>query len=778
MDGGGQQRSLFQEGQWWVAALRIRGRSDQGERAQRTKQLEVGNSSRRRAPLGFTLPEILVVLVLLSVLSFSLLLNVRASSDRLKSEGLAQALASELRAARALATRDQAEVLVALPATSGGGVCRSFRIYVGEGRLRPLRTLGFDQEYDSYIIAATWPTAGEWETAPSLDPARLAGLGEVNAILFRPDGTIRTNLPRLQGMVCLAVDHAVDMTSGEGTWGVLRATASPNTVVVTPSGVVRLEKGLFGLEGALATSTTAPALLTLAPPSEEEDSVPVIESIAFSPKGSIAGDGSGLGKTYIEIHPLSGEGRAKEYGMATITAEASDAGGGPLTMQVKVQASAGSAGSLAADGPVRMEYLDGRWVGTVGWRPPADASPDVRYDFEVEIANAQGGKATAASDASVLPVLRTLNDFRLAIETSEQVVYLSNLDGGELVRITPPGLKEELPIWSGDGTKLYVLAQDATSYVFVRYNADGTEREVVSRFPPDATDFSIEPAGMYLKYLHGTSTVALNVLGKEGPATDELTTYTLSALHISNGGHPVAIASGVAGGGTWLPNVKGLFQYTVATVEQEEGPAYGDDGLPIEGETAMYDKVNLSTYYNTLTGLGPSVGSYTVEHPIDAVDASFNPYDPNYFTLRQPGKDDNPSSFALFRYKPEDRSWGVNTELAQGLSLAEPASWSANGEWLAYLVETGETSRQLRVQRVTLPDEGAPEDATASFGTPRSVNFPGGVLNPRPTPDGEHVLYIDLRDGSKLMRMPTSGDGNPLRIGTELEGVVSFAITQ
>lgn len=725
--------------------------------------------------------EILVIVALFATLTFSLFLNVRGSSQRIKSEGLARALAEELRAARSLALEQQTSVLVAFPATSGGGVCRSFRVYQGEDGLHPVRTLGFDHEYDSYIFAGTWPAVSEWQTDSTLEASRLAGLGDVNAVLFRADGSMLTNLPRLDGAVLLAVDNSLEFTSGEGLTGQLVATSNPNTVAIAPSGVIRLEKGLRGLSGSLARTEQAPSLLALLPVPVESSSGPSIRQVTFSPKGAAAAGATGLGKTYIEIHPVSGDTRAKEYGLASITAEATDPGGGPLTMQVTVSASVGEPGTLASDGPVRMEYLDDRWIGTVGWRPPANADPDVVYDFDVAITNARGQTVSATSDASVLPTLHTLNDFRLAVEASDHTIHLANLEGGELVRVTPADTWEELPVWSGDGTKLFVLAKDASSYVFVSYNADGTNREVVSRFPPDASGFEVDPAGMYLKYVHDMATSSYRVQGDTGPKNVDVLTCTLSALHVSNGAHQVTIASGVDSGGVWIPNERGLFQYSVVDIGTEEGPKFGDDGLPIDGETDTYDTVGSAVMYNKLSGLGPSVETYTTLHPFDAAEASFNPSDPNYFTIRLPGGDGAPSKVTIYRFKPADKSWDANVDLATNLSLIEPASWSANGKWLAYLVKTGEISTELRVQKVTIPPEGAPEDAKATFTAPRSVSFPQGVSQPRPTPDGENVLYIDRRDGgvgAKLMRLPTSGTGGATQIGKELPGVESFAITQ
>lgn len=315
-----------------------------------------------------------------------------------------------------------------------------------------------------------------------------------------------------------------------------------------------------------------------------------------------------------------------------------------------------------------------------------------------------------------------------------------------------------------------------------RYNADGTGREEVGQLPGDAHSFSIDPAGMYLKYLHGSSTQTYTVHKEnEGPVSESVTTYTLSALHVSNGAHPVTLSGAADAGGNWQPNVRGLLQYSVISIGTEEGPAYDGSGEVIEGETATYSTISSSLSYSRLTGLGPDVGGHDVEHPTKVEDASFNPYDPNYFTVWTAGNHENPPKFLLYEYNPDTRNFAPNVQLADNLSLIEPSSWSANGQWLASLVQTGETSTELRMQQVTLPPETAPAGTAVTFSEPRSMNFPQGVTQPRPTPDGQNVLYIDGREpteGSKLMRLPTHGAPVPVQIGSELDGVVSFAITQ
>lgn len=740
--------------------------------------VEISQSKKAR---GFSLPEILVVMALASVLAFSFLLNVRTSSDRLKSEGLARALTEELRAARAMAAQEQTEILVAFPAVAGGAACRSFRVYQGEDVLNPVRVCNFDQEYDSYIFAGTWPAQQAWMTASTIEQERVDELGDYNVILFRPDGSIQTNLPQQNGAVCLVVDNALDYGLGERFFGTLEATQNPNTVVVQPSGSISLIKGLYNASTELVRTTEQPALTRLDPLEPPPTSGPVIQDISFSPRSSVNGGPVGMGKTYIEIHPISGDTRSKEYGLAIITAEATDAGGGPLFMEVTVTPSDGPPGTLAADGPVRMEYLNGRWVGSVGWRPPADAEPQVSYDFGVVISNPRGLTTEAASDASVLPVLQTLIDNRLALQSANNEIHLANLNGGELVAITPPGIQEEHPIWSADGTKLFVLAQaEGGRYDFVRYNADGTGRQVVSSFPPDASGFEVDPSGMYLKYLHGPSQHTFNTLGADGPTVSTVTTYTLSVLHVSNGGSQTAVAGDVTSGGDWMGNQQGALQYSVLSVGTVEGPTYDAEGnVDEEAGTTTYDKVGSSLTYAMVSGLSPDVSSFGVHEAASVEGAAFNPDDPNFCALPARGGGSTPPSLSIQRNVGGLGKWVADATVSVGAQIVGVPAWSSNGQWLCYLTRLGESSTSLHVHRVILPAPDAPVGTAAIVEGALSLGVPSGVSHPLVTPDGRSVLYIVGVPGtsdSQLMKADTDGSA-PVQIGVNLGGVTSYAIT-
>lgn len=731
---------------------------------------------------GFSLVEILVVMLLLSAIALPLLLNSRASSDRLKSQGLARALTEELRAARAHAAQEQTEVVVAFP----NGACRSFRVYQGEDVLQPVRTLNFDREYDSYVLSATWPITGTWQTASTLANGRDFP-SEMSLIVFRPDGSVTSNLPRAEGAYCLAVGGAMSFGATGGTIAELQAIKDPSTVLVRPSGTIELVDRLYQASPPLPLTEAKPTLVALAPDDRVGEHDPVVNSISFFPRsGSVEGESegeAGLGKTFIEIHPVGEGERVKEYGLVAVEVEATDVDGGPLFLEVEVTPSSGRSGTLTSEGPVRMEYLQGRWKGTMGWRPPVQADPDTTYSFQVHVSDRDGRVATAKSDASVLPVLSTLADNRLAVEALDGIVYLANLEGGELVRVTPPGIHESQPIWSGDGTKLYVIASEGKEQSFVRYNADGTGRLKVTVFPEDAQAFQVDRSGMYLGFLHSETKQTYRTLSEEGPGDTEVITYSMSILHVSSGKDPLDVASGAIGF-SFLPYENGQFQLTVAEVGSEEGPAFDETGIPIEGEVEEYATVGSDSIVSVASGLKPEIKSSGSEVSVSLTNGALSPYEPRYFsgqsksvyTLAK-GRALNDKS--LYVFEKRDDYWIDVAELAKNVTLAEQPVWSANGEWIVYLTPGKDGARNVYAQNVQLAEPEA--KLKAVVGKPITMVTDQKVESVTPTPGGDAILYIVGQLGttdSRLMSQRTKAGARPVRIGVNLPGVASYAITQ
>lgn len=731
----------------------------------------------RKPTRGISLVEIMVVLVLLSSVSLSLMLNTRSSTERIQSQGLARALTEEIRAARAFATQEQTDVVLVFPSATGGGACRSFRVYQGEDSLQPLKTFGFDEDHESVIFLGTWPATGSWDTASTLPPGHDFPPNR-NILMFRPDGSAVSNLPRLNGAYCLLVANALEFSSGEGTLGQLTAVKNPNTVLVRPTGSVQQGDRLHLASGVLPGTDNRPVVLSLSGESVPTPYDPVINKISFSPRSASVDGRSGMGKTFIDIHPVSSGHRAKEYGMATIEVEATDRDGGPLYLEVEVTPSEGKAGTLASEGPVRMEFLNGRWRGAVGWRPPAEAAPDIKYLFNVTVTDRLGRTTNAASDASVLPVLTTLADNRLAVESSDGAIYLSNLEGGELVRITPNGVQESRPMWSGDGTKLYVFASGGGGQSLVRYNADGTERVTVTSFPADAEGFQLDISGMYIGYVYGTRSNTYETWdGENLPEQTKVTTSNLSVLHVSNGEHR-SVSSDVTSGFSFLPYEHGLIQYQYLVVGSAEGPLFDEEGLEVEGETTTYTEIGSDYDILKLKGLAPDL--LPGEEPrVKATRASFNPYEPTFFV--GPGNSilgtpkDTEDGQKLYLYQNTAEGWKNVAPLESGGGkLAEPPTWSANGEWVAYILEN-DSGKRLFVHNVTLPIEGK----SLKVSEPKVMSFSSEVTGVVPTPGGEAVLYIvEDSGGSKLMSLRTSGDAKPIQIGRDLPGVASYAVTQ
>lgn len=470
--------------------------------------------------------------------------------------------------------------------------------------------------------------------------------------------------------------------------------------------------------------------------------------------------------------------------MATIEVEATDPDGGPLYLEVKVEPGEGEAGTLASEGPVRMEFLNGRWRGAVGWRPPAEADPDITYLFNVTVTDRLGRTTSAGSDASVLPVLTTLADNRLAVESSDGAIYFANLEGGELVRVTPKGVSESRPIWSGDGTKLYAFAAGSGGQSLVRYNADGTERTTVTVFPKDASGFQLDASGMYIGYLHNLTASVYDTWDGEGPpGKTSVETQALSVLHVSNGKIHRLVRNDVTSGFAFLPYESGLLQYQFLVLGDVEGPVYDTDGLEVEGETTSYTEIGSDYDILKLEGLTPDLTSPGIDASVNAAKGAFNPYDSSLFVgqgrsvrkYSQSSPGTEPNKLYLFQNTPT--GWVNIAKISdQGEKLKGVPNWSANGEWLAYILE-GDNGKKLFVQRIVLPIDGK----SLNVDEPKVVSFSSTVSEVVPTPSGDAVLYIEGlagAEGSKLMSLRTSGDSKPLQIGRELPGVASYAVTQ
>lgn len=735
------------------------------------------NCCRLGGARGFSLVEIAVVMVLLSAIALPLFLSSRASSDRLRSQGLARALTEELRAARAHAAQEQTDVVVAFPA----GASRSFRVYQGEDALSAVRTLNFDRDYDSFVLAATWPIEGTWQTDSTLGSERDLPPG-MNLVLFRPDGSVTSNLPRAEGAYCLVVGGAMSFAPTETQSAELQAIKDPSTVVIQPAGTIELVDRLYLASTALPVTEFKPDLASLEPDDLKGDHDPVIDSISFFPRpGSLEGE-SGIAKTFIEIHPVAEGEQVKEYGLVAIEVEASDADGGPLFLEVDIVPSSGRPGTLTSDGPVRMEYLQKRWKGTVGWRPPVDADPDTTYSFSVKVWDRDGRGVTADADASVLPVLSTLTDNRLAVESIDGVVYLANLHGGELVRLSPAGIHESRPIWSGDGTKLYVVASQGEELSFVRYNADGTGRTTITVFPEDAREFQVDRSGMYLGFLHSTDKHTYRTLSENLPEDTEVTTYSLSMLHVSSGKEPLGVATGVTSF-AFLPYENGQFQVSSVEVEEEEGPAFDEQGLPIDGEVENYSKIGSASKILEASGLAPQLQSSSTSLAVSLSRGGISPYEPRYFAgppssiqALAPGRTLKESGVYVFQKRDSD--WIDVAELTDGVKLLEQPVWSANGELVVYTVEE-KGVRRVYAQKVHLPP---PEDKLEAVVAEPIAMLSGKIVDSvTATPSGDAILYIVGTLGakdSKLMSQRAKPGAQPVQIGVELSGVASYAITQ
>ena len=184
-----------------------------------------------------------MIVALIGIFLAMTAVSLNNSIERAGPDGMASAVVSELRAARAEATRSGMTVAVCFPNDARNlPVSRSFLVRKGEQIGATQRARSFDRDFNAGVFIGSWPgaTLGPNE----LDSTWLAGSDLDYVLAFQPDGTLVTNgLPVLDGAVPLVV--ASRLTTQLGANGFFEATAISNahTIWVDNSGGVRLQTG-------------------------------------------------------------------------------------------------------------------------------------------------------------------------------------------------------------------------------------------------------------------------------------------------------------------------------------------------------------------------------------------------------------------------------------------------------------------------------------------------------------------------------------------------------
>jgi type II secretory pathway pseudopilin PulG len=748
---------------------------------------------------GFTLLEVLVVFFLTATLIGITALSLRRTTDQEGSRGLAFAVASDLRAARAEAQRSGALVAYCLP-RSDTPFARSAVTRKGEQRGDIYRTHGYSGDFDASIFVGGWPGAAlapgedlpdDWQTAVTSQ----------HAIFFRPDGTaFSSTVPRLNGHFHLLVGRGFTLAGEVAGLPSLSAVTDPNLITVSESGSVSVVERQTPA-GSVPAGGEPPAdvaeIAETAPPSEAG---PTITDIRFLPS-RVPGLEPGIGQTYTQIHPEQREGDDLEYGLATLEVRASDPSGGPLYYELTSTPTAGLPGNFSAQGQGgRMTYTpraDGGWDWTsvVAWRPPPGASPDTEYEFQVRVYNDRGLEHVVASGAGLLPVFRTLDSPRLAIAANDGQVYLANIDGASLLRATRDLEIESRPFFSPDGTRLFTFNDsDPDSSQLIVRNADGTGRRILSDIPisSDEIEVKFDPLYAFAAYSFESTPPVFDYYvpvevpnygggGDDGwtPPEYEITgpfpgspsqSRTLKILHLNSQDElTLTVALSTEGGALW--GWDGTRPFHINFQEYIAKDTVSAPGIVVSGPNPYIPAPGYqNSDYQTKQLLG---------YPPTVVDAGLAPPQPNYTAYRNLvspqwtlAKYDSLEAGEGTYLRLRNTATSANEDLGAVDEVMGEPNWSSDGTSVIYIQRDGAGNFRLQSRKLLTETGGLDVEA------PVTVLTRNGVSDPKLSPDGQFVYY---RQSGHLWRCRVQADSESTVVrlsGAVPSGVRSYAITR
>lgn len=697
---------------------------------------------RKRA---FTLIEVIVVLgimaTLLAVTGLTLMGRVQQSGAR----GLAYSLASELRAARGEAQRTGATTALCFP-TDGRKtpVSRCFLLRKGEEQGVPGKQRVFDEDYGAGVFIGNWPGATP-DPAPAPPTGWLGTSADNYVVFFRPDGTAYSNgLPLVGDRLPLVVASGLRTTAGPNFFDAI-AASDPYTVWVDRSGGVTVEERR--VPGAQLPRGGSLVFAGVPSVSEDRDNPPEITRIQFQPSSNPALDKVGLAQTYIEIHPEQKSGEDLEYGLATLVFEAKDLDGGPLFYKAVSTASSGDTGRFTlSEDEGAMTFVDGKWRAAVSWRPPPGAPIDTEYEFEIWVRDRDGHMASATSGAGLLPSLVSLVPSRVALETTDDKIYVGNVDGGDLVKITPPGANDHDPFFSPDGTKLYSFSFDAGQVLLNFQNSDGTGRKVIKNVPGSKSSIKFDPLWMWGAYTH-SSWDMIAEWDEPDPSTSPPSTRhvvvkqpvnSLEVLHLSSG-KSFRVTDKAVGTLQWDAVERFGFTYTHAVPVDPPGPP----------------GIKLKSGGHKLVGFPPAIIDATLGETPDKI--AYNLRDPSIW-VRVDG-----TTLLL------EKAAGGSETLVSGAEIVGLPAWSANGQSITYLQKAG---TGFDIMLFDLYDDNL---VRLTSGAPEKIQSGPSLASPLLSPEGNYVFYLN---GNHLWRMKAAKNGSTIKLSTKLPGVRSFALSR
>ena len=731
--------------------------------------------SLRNAGLGgYTVIEMILAVALLGILLGMTTVGMRTTVSKEGPRGLAYALASEMRSARAEAQKSGRYVAVCFP-SDGKTVpfSRSAVLRRGDQRGDVWRTLNFDSEFQATIFA------GRWSDEPVASDSALPSAWDTStrdeiAIFFRPDGTAFSNdLRTREGGLPIVVASGFIGGSGSGAESTLTGASNPQTIWVSTSGTVRVEPNTVP-NGVLPVgeSDVRVARLNLRNASE---SSPEIRSAVLHPKPVDTEEGTGVAQSFVQIHPFQKDNEQLEYGLVTIEVEATDSDGGPLTYVLSADVTRGGETDSGAfsvpdlKGKMRFVYdpkaRQHRWKATVSWRPPPGAPVKTQYNLTLRVTDPEGNEAIASTETELLPKIVSLPPARIVMSTGEGRLYLTNLDGGSHTLITRNG-EEFVPFFSRDGSRVFSFRRLGEGSHELRSRASNgtTDFEPLATLTGDPRNVWIDPTSCYAVLLGESRTVefpwatAILVSGggdDDGPPVYRLNPgvgradmYSLFIVNLMTGRQLQVADNAEPGSFDWASNRNGFFRYR-EIIANAPRPLPGGLGSHPAPPGFHDESVTKFLAWDPFTAVGTSL-------PIEsAKDRRYNPANPDWYATVD-GTD----------LVVRSHSTSVSLTVASGAFEANPygernPSWSANGQHLAYVHTAGGVTR-VKASRIF-------NDTGTALATPEQTysSEQSGASLAQLDPEGEWIYY--LRNAHVFRASVMNPGRTPVEISKEIK---------
>jgi prepilin-type N-terminal cleavage/methylation domain-containing protein len=549
---------------------------------------------------GFTLLEIMMVLLILSVFSVVGIQGLHRGKDKAGAQGLAFVLSEEMRRARQEAIARRRPTAFCLPTNGGASpITRSYYVMDGEFQPRIVRSRNFKSEFaGANVFVGEWNlNSGGWSGTPlpvagskwsSFDfnnwvPSTSAARND-NCFVFLPDGTVRTNGVKSFDNRYHILVSAGSTASGDRTSAHLSGAGESYTISLSPVGGISVSSGILNENGSAGGRGNFSTAVNFSAPHADQialqDPDPLPGNPALLPKPNPANlpsttpapDALITKDQYVSLHMEAKSDTGEQLFCAwKIVAPIPLDGDGNQSPGAFSLKGDGSSGAAGAGG--RMEWDQslrngvGAWKTDWQWRPPVKALPGQLYTLQCEVQNVNGGNPQVEIRRfEIRPPGRIL--FQSNRANPGPGIYTMD-ESGQRERIYLPGFVE--PSATVDGQR--IVCVNATNHNLVMHTPLDPQNNITLYSTGNAHLPSISPNGNLVAFYRevganlqlcvmkaGQGATAYDIAGAPSPPLP-LDTVKLSwsddgqTLYYPNGVHLAAREIPLLAGGQ--PNVTG-----------------------------------------------------------------------------------------------------------------------------------------------------------------------------------------------------------------------------